>query len=298
MATAAVVSKDPPHGTVVKVQNFDASNSTPKWLASARKDLGIREWTGDIHTPNPVVQQYVCKAMHNEHLIDVTDQPWCAYYIGAKLEDAGYPSSRSGMARSYLPYGVKIDKNDDTKWKAGDIVVFWRGTRNDGVTGHVAFLISWNASSVTVLGGNQGDMVSIIKCSRTKILGLSRPRSILLSRTAISSVGSAASTGANKAIGATVPDASSVATPAHADTLSSSFSSMPVDAHTLAPTTITDKLPSPDDLQAAYDQAHPYLSMLQSIKPELMIVLTLLSVGLAIYAGYYRWRDYKEGFNT
>lgn len=276
-------------GTLVKQQTFDVDKSTPVWLVNARKDIGVTEWTKTRHNPNPIVQHWVQQAMGNDELVDVTsdDHPWCAMYVGAKLVQAGYPSSHSGMARSYMRYGTAIDKHDDSQWKQGDIAVFWRGSSNDGVTGHVAFLLSWDARYVYILGGNQSDEVCIIKEPRAKILAVSRPRSFFSSKTALSSGGSAATGVAKAVVGVAVADGAANATSPH-------VASTPIDGLTIDPATLP-KMPSPEDLQTAYDQAHPYLSMLAHVKPELMWTLTALSAGLALYAGWWRYKDWTKG---
>ncbi len=281
-------------GINVRKQSFDTDKSTPKWVTIAKGDIGTREAIGD-DKPNPIVQKWVQEAMGNTELVDVTsdDHPWCAHFVGAKLVESGYPSSRSGMARSYMRYGDPVDKGNTSQWKAGDIVVFWRGKSNDGVTGHVAFLLSWDATYVYVLGGNQGDKVSIMRNGRSKILAIRRPRSLLQLRTVQSTIGSVASQGAAKGVQTFVPDGTpDLITAAHADTLSSNISGISIDPST-AP-----QMPSPEDLQAAYDQAHPYMTMMQHIKPELIIVFTAISLGLAAYAGYRRYQDWKQGHNT
>ncbi|MCB1713295.1 MAG: hypothetical protein KDH96_12745, partial [Candidatus Riesia sp.] len=60
-----------------------------------------------------------------------------------------------------------------TEPKIGDIVVFWRGTR-DGWQGHVAFYIREDADGIFVLGGNQSNQVCIAEYPKNQLLGYRR----------------------------------------------------------------------------------------------------------------------------
>lgn len=85
--------------------------------------------------------------------VDVLTVPWCAYFVTAVLKDIGVQGTGSGLARSYLSWGVET-KNP----QVGDIVVFKRGASWQG---HVAFYLDQNENFIKVLGGNQNDAVSI-----------------------------------------------------------------------------------------------------------------------------------------
>lgn len=62
--------------------------------------------------------------------------------------------------------GQSIDVNNA---KPGDVVVFWRGSK-DSWKGHVAFYSHHDANNVYVLGGNQGNAVSIQAYPRSRLL--------------------------------------------------------------------------------------------------------------------------------
>src|SRR5690606_16369408 len=126
-----------------------------------------------VKKPNPVVVGYI-EQVCGKRLNSMTT-PWCAYWLGAKLQDEGWPSTKSGMARSYLKWGTEVNHKDANAWREGDVAVFWRGRVDDGVTGHVAILLDWDARTVTCLGANQGDKVSIQVFDRRKIIGIRRP---------------------------------------------------------------------------------------------------------------------------
>jgi len=143
---------------------------------------------------------------------DVSSEPWCALWVGVILEESGYPSTKKANARSYLEWGKEVEKGEE---KAGDIVVFWRGARNDGVTGHVGFVVSADSDGFQVLGGNQQDEVCIEYHSRQKVLGVRRYRSAWESHTIRTAVVTAAGGAAEIARSA----APSVATASETKTL-------------------------------------------------------------------------------
>ena len=97
---------------------------------------------------------------------------WCASFVGAMLERAGLKGTGKLNARSYLEWeksqAILIEDA-----LPGDIVVFWRGKRN-GWQGHVGFYVSHGASTIQVLGGNQGNQVSIQAYKRDRLLGIRR----------------------------------------------------------------------------------------------------------------------------
>lgn len=264
-------------GNLVKTQQFTPPAGAPSYLSDALKDIGLQEFVTQgagksaRRVSNPAVERYIEKVSGSP--ANAMTTPWCAYFVGAKLEYAGITSTKSGMARSYLKWGQDIA---DADWRCGDIVVFMRGSHDDHVLGHVAFLLRWDESFVWVVGGNQGDKVCIEAFSRDRILGVRRPRSILTSKTLVSSVGSGTSQVTKVAVDNLVPSVGD-----------------PSQLASVAPT--TGKMPSPEDLQAAYDQAHPYMTMLSHMKPEIIGLLTLISLGLALYAGWFRYQDWKNG---
>lgn len=126
----------------------------------ARKDMGTWEWA-EGH--NPVVLKYFQDAGHPSVVDDETS--WCAAFVGAMLERSGLKSTRSLTARSYLQWGEPT-----LSPKKGDIVVFWRGSK-DSWQGHVAFFEEFQGVNVLCLGGNQRNQVNISPFSKDKVLG-------------------------------------------------------------------------------------------------------------------------------
>jgi uncharacterized protein (TIGR02594 family) len=72
--------------------------------------------------------------------------------------------------RSWLNYGKPLSKP-----VLGCIVVFWRGSKT-GWSGHVGLVVGLDkAGNLMVLGGNQGDMVSIKPFGKERVLGYRWP---------------------------------------------------------------------------------------------------------------------------
>jgi uncharacterized protein (TIGR02594 family) len=142
------------------LQSFSAA----AWLVPALNELGQCEGPGN--TANPRIVGYYARAGHAEVRHDET--AWCAAFVGAMLETAGYACSRSLLARSYLNWGFAL-----TVGRPGAVAVFRRGT--DAAAGHVAFWLGETGGRVQVLGGNQGDAVSITTMLKTDLLGLRWP---------------------------------------------------------------------------------------------------------------------------
>lgn len=156
-------------------QHERSRHAEPPWLALARADIGTHEASGSAD--NPVVLAYYRDAGHPGVMHD--EIPWCAAFVGAQLERAGVPCSKSLAARSYLTWGKKLDTP-----RPGCIVVLTRGDPR-GWEGHVGFWVGADDSNTIVLGGNQANAVSVAKfpTDRFEVLGYRWPVTASNSRT-------------------------------------------------------------------------------------------------------------------
>lgn len=240
--------------------SFTPPDESPDYFKDAFKDLGLQEWVyvGGEKRSNPVVERFIEKVEGKKR--NAINTPWCAYWIGAKLEYHDWTSTKSGMARSYLRWGVKVEDGD---WQVGDLVIFWRGRNDDGVTGHIGFICSFDDDSVLVLGGNQGDKVSLQYFPISKVLGVRRPRPLTQSRTVKLAVGEGANQATQAVIQAAVED----------------------------PKPTTQVL---EQAQQSIDQASQAATMLSSWKPEILLVLKCLSILLICGVIYVRIQDARE----
>ena len=133
--------------------------------------LGVKEYPAAKH--NDQIVKFFADAGHGYVQDDET--PWCAAFVGAVLAECGVKGSGKLNARSYLDWGQPVDINNAQK---GDVVVFWRGSKK-GWKGHVAFYSHHDDENIYVLGGNQGNKVSVAPYPRDRLLGvrtLKQPR--------------------------------------------------------------------------------------------------------------------------
>lgn len=93
---------------------------------------------------------------------------WCAAFVNGALGAKGIEGVDTNLARSFLNWGRGVDLP-----KKGDIVVLKRGT--EAWQGHVGFYAGKDKNgNILVLGGNQGDKVSIQPYNPSRVLGYRR----------------------------------------------------------------------------------------------------------------------------
>lgn len=142
----------------------------PPWLKEAAKNLGVVEGPGA--KDNPIVVKYYADAGFSG--IKHDSVAWCAAFVGAMLKRAGYKTSGSLAARSYEGYGVKLHQP-----MYGCIGVKKRA--GGGWLGHVGFVVGFGAGKVWMLGGNQGDRVSVAAFPASQFTAFVVPSGTVLS---------------------------------------------------------------------------------------------------------------------
>jgi uncharacterized protein (TIGR02594 family) len=142
----------------------------PRALNEALKLYGITEIKGAKH--NPEILKWadeVNPTIGNWYESD--EKAWCGLFVAVCLKRAGYipPSGFNALrALEYAKWGRFIPSDND--YGVGDIGVF---TRTGG--GHVGFLVGHDAECYHVLGGNQGDAVSVTRIKKFRIYAVVRP---------------------------------------------------------------------------------------------------------------------------
>ena len=135
----------------------------PAWIREAERHIGVKEIPGVKHEPK-ILQWW--KAIRRGG-IKTDEVPWCAAFVGACLENVGLVSTRFESARSYLQWGARLSSP-----VYGCIVVF---SRNGG--GHVGFLVGQDQRGrLMVLGGNQGNQVSVAPFDPARVVGFRWPK--------------------------------------------------------------------------------------------------------------------------
>lgn len=97
------------------------------------------------------------------------DIPWCgllaAILAFRRMKRAAEVVASPLWARNWAKYGTKADKPS-----LGDVLVF---ERPGGA--HVAFYVAEDATAYHVLGGNQGNRVSITRVLKSRLIAARRP---------------------------------------------------------------------------------------------------------------------------
>ncbi len=142
------------------------------WLEYAFREYGVRETRGRRTTPN------IARYLASVGLSGYGDETaWCSAFVNWCMEQAGIQGTRRANARSWLNWGglclgVPV---------YGAITIFWRERRTSW-KGHVGFYMGRNGNRIELLGGNQGNAVSIREYPASRLLGYRWPASIPLTR--------------------------------------------------------------------------------------------------------------------
>ena len=154
-----------------------------------RAYVGVREVAGS--GDNPHIVSFIATCRPHAEADDISDQTaWCSAAVNAACFVAGYETTNSLRARSWLRIGTPVAQVKDAE--EGDIVILGRGRKPYpgpnvvAAPGHVGFLANKphlptprsRPTSVSILGGNQGDAVSIKTFHVERIVGIRRPMPI------------------------------------------------------------------------------------------------------------------------
>lgn len=139
-------------------------NSEPRWLTIARGYIGVREIKGPKH--NPTIMGWLRKLAS---WIRDDETPWCGTFVAAVMQEAGLPVPRDfPRAKAWADWGANLR---ESVVSPGAVLVF---ERKGG--GHVGFYLGEDAEAYHVLGGNQGDAVSIVRISKARCIAIRWPR--------------------------------------------------------------------------------------------------------------------------
>lgn len=137
-------------------------NSDPPWLAAARRDIGLRELPGAPTAPRIARWLQDLGAWWRDD-----ETPWCGTAVAAWMRAAGHPIPKHWYrARAWADWGHGIAAP-----LPGCVVVL---SRQGG--GHVGLVVGRNASGwLLILGGNQGNKVSIAAFDAARVLAYRWP---------------------------------------------------------------------------------------------------------------------------
>ncbi len=136
----------------------------PRIIDEALELFGVRERVGK--EDNPAILAWA-RETNLEQTYIADSIPWCGLFAAVVVKRAAFRFPPSPLwARNWLKFGQKTKEPS-----LGDVLVFSR----EGGGGHVGFYVAEDDKAFHVLGGNQGDSVSIVRISKDRLLGARRP---------------------------------------------------------------------------------------------------------------------------
>lgn len=136
----------------------------PRWLATAKSYIGVREVPGARH--NSTIVGWL-KRLKAWWLDDET--PWCGVFVAECMSANGFELPKNWMRASvWGTWGTNLRASHVAP---GAILVF---TRKGG--GHVGFYVGEDALFYYVLGGNQNNMVNVAKIAKARCTAIRWPR--------------------------------------------------------------------------------------------------------------------------
>lgn len=134
-------------------------SNAARWMAIAEQELarGVVEVGGAAH--NQRILEYHATTTLGAREDEV---PWCSSFANFCVTEAGFTGTNSALARSWESWGKSAPA-----LAPGVIVVLSRG---DPPKGHVGFFVGMDGDRVRLLGGNQGNRVSIASYDANRVI--------------------------------------------------------------------------------------------------------------------------------
>ncbi len=143
----------------------------PGWLAAARMKLGTREAPGAASNPTILGWAKRLGTRVLGIIYNADDVPWCGVFVAQCLDESGIaPTSFAVRAKSWAEWGANLRPE---RLAPGAVLVF---EREGG--GHVGFYVGEDRTSYHILGGNQGDAVSIARLAKGRLVASRWPRGV------------------------------------------------------------------------------------------------------------------------
>lgn len=145
-----------------------AVTNEPAWITEGRRHIGTQE------VPGPATSPVIASWLHKLRAWwDSDEVPWCGVFVAACMDSAGLPLPKNWMrAKAWAEWGSRLASP-----VPGCVVIF---ERQGG--GHVGFVLGVTPEgNLMVLGGNQGNRVSIAPFKRDRVLAYVWPLGIPVS---------------------------------------------------------------------------------------------------------------------
>lgn len=135
----------------------------PRHMLKAIELYGTEEVVGPKH--NPVILGWA-KELGLQGVYTADEIPWCGLFMAVVMQRAQRPVVQSPLgALNWNNFGVHASVP-----MFGDVLTF---TRKGG--GHVGIYIAEDDTTYHVLGGNQGNKVSIVRIAKSRLSQARRP---------------------------------------------------------------------------------------------------------------------------
>ncbi|MGH6921371.1 MAG: TIGR02594 family protein [Geminicoccaceae bacterium] len=139
-----------------------SGNTVPAgWMKIARAEEGVGE--AGPGRSNPRIESYHATTSGGAAQDSV---PWCSSFVNYCITKSGLVGTNSKLARSWAQWGA------DSERRPGSIVVLERGRPPHG---HVGFFVGRDDDRIRLLGGNQGDRVSIASYEAARVIAVRWP---------------------------------------------------------------------------------------------------------------------------
>lgn len=136
------------------------------WMNVARSLVGTREVPGGANNPTIMTWGNKLGAKVLGVAYGADSVPWCGLFAAWCVSQAGFkPPPIAIRAKAWASWGVPLQRAVE-----GAALVF---EREGG--GHVGFYVAEDATHYHVLGGNQGDAVSIVRIAKTRCIAIRWP---------------------------------------------------------------------------------------------------------------------------
>jgi uncharacterized protein (TIGR02594 family) len=135
----------------------------PKWLKAARAKLGTKEAAGSANSPTILAWAKRLGTKVLGIVYNADSVPWCGVFVAYCLQEDGIdPTPIAVRATSWSTWGQALRHE---RLAPGAVLVF---KRPGG--GHVGFYVGEDAKAYHVLGGNQGDAVTIRRIAKDRCI--------------------------------------------------------------------------------------------------------------------------------
>jgi uncharacterized protein (TIGR02594 family) len=135
------------------------------WMRFALEEYGVQEIAGQ-HDNRRIIEFLATCSPGSTH----DETAWCSAFVNWCMLQAGIQGTGRGTARSWLTWGDQCLATPHY----GAVTILWRGQPR-GWQGHVGFYVGSNQGRITLLGGNQGDAVSLVDYRANRLLGYRWP---------------------------------------------------------------------------------------------------------------------------